>query len=129
VSAPRDGKGRARPGFREAPDPRQPSPAWLRPFGARPLARVLGGLEGGLRDDLLLARIDDIWNDLVGPRIAELTRVEELAGGELRVRVEHPVWRTELGGLAQEVLQRLVERLEQEGLEDAGARLRRLRFV
>jgi hypothetical protein len=130
MSTPRDRNTRmARSGFREAPDPRQPSPAWQRPWGARPLARVLGGLDGSLRDDLLLARIDDIWNDLVGPQIAGLTEVEEVAGGELRVRVSHPVWRTELGGLAEEIRRRLVERLEEGGLEDAGARLRRVRLV
>lgn len=130
MSPSRRPKTRAeRPGFREAPDPRQPSPAWQRPWGAKPLARVLGGLDAGLRDDLLLARIDDIWNDLVGPQIAGLTQVEEVAGGELRVRVSHPVWRTELGGLAEEIRRRLVERLVEGGLEDAGARLRRLRLV
>lgn len=124
-----NGKPPHLPGWRPGIPSGQPSPNWQRPWRARSLSQVLDGLGGGLREERLLARIDDIWNDLVGKQIAEISRVEELAGGELRVRVSHPVWRTELGGLAEEIRARLLERLAAEGVNGAEPVLRRLRFV
>ncbi len=128
-----NGKNPALPGWRPAQAPGQPAAGWTRPWRARSLEQVLDGLGGltgaGLREDRLLVRIDELWSDLVGAQISGLTQVEELAGGELRVRVSHPVWRTELGGLAEEIRERLLERLARDGVSGAETVLRRLRFV
>jgi predicted nucleic acid-binding Zn ribbon protein len=116
-----------RPGWTPAPARPELDPAWWPRRAARSAGQVLRGLDlPGLEEDRLLARIDGLWAELVGPEIAALTRVEELAAGELRVRVTHPVWLTELGGLAEEIRGRLNERLAELG-ETQGPR--RLRFV
>jgi hypothetical protein len=123
----------ALPGWRPTLAPGQSAVGWLRPWRAQRLSQVLdnlGGVSGsGLREDRLLLRIDEIWADLVGEQISGLSQVEDLTGGELRVRVSHPVWRTELGGLAEEIRGRLLERLARDGVTGAETVLRRLRFV
>ena len=116
-----------RPGWKPAPARPELDPAWWPRRAARSAEQVLRGLSlPGLEDDRLLARIDGLWAELVGTEIAALTRVEELAAGELRVKVTHPVWLTELGGLAEEIRGRLNEQLAAAG-ESRG--VKRLRFV
>jgi len=93
------------------------------------LGQVLGRLQApGLAEDCTLARIDAFWAELVGPQIAALAQVESLQAGELRVAVSHPVWRTELAGLAEELRGRINERLRETSEEEREA-VRRLRFV
>lgn len=115
-------------GWRPGPARPELDPAWWPRRAARHVGQVVSGMGvPGLEDDRLLARIDAVWEELVGAEIAALTRVEELQAGELRVKVTHPVWMTELGGLAEEIRGRLNERLVADGA--AAAPVRRLRFV
>lgn len=95
----------------------------------RELGQVMGRMPlPGLMEDLLLARIDAFWADLVGAQIAGLAQVESLQAGELRVAVRHPVWRTELAGLAEDLRSRINSRLaEQDDIPREP--VRRLRFV
>jgi hypothetical protein len=120
----------AGPGWTPGPARPELDPGWWPRRAARSAAQVVTGMAlPGLREDWLLARIDAVWAELVGGQIAGLARVEDLQAGELRVRVEHPVWRTELGGLAEEIRARLNERLAADGVTEGAEPVRRLRFI
>lgn len=122
----------ARPpaGWKEAPPRPELAPgAWVN-RAPRNMDGVLGRMAvPGLAEDCLLARIDAFWAELVGPQIAGLSRVEGFSAGELRVWVSHPVWRTELAGLAEELRGRVNKRLWEENEDTGREAVRRLRFV
>jgi len=61
------------------------------------------GLTGGIRNHQLLDR----WEEIVGPRIAEVTTAERMADGKLWVSVTHPAWRNELTYMKQELIDRV----------------------
>lgn len=122
-----DGKPPRLPGWRPGPPRPELAPGFWKSRRARPVDEVLRGLPG-MADDLLLARIDSVWEELVGREIAGLAKVEELRAGELLVKVAHPVWLAELNALAEEIRGRLHERLADEGT-DTRAAVRRLRFI
>jgi hypothetical protein len=117
-------------GWRPAPPRPELAPgAWVN-RAPRDLERVLGKLTvPGLAEDCLLARIDAFWAELVGPQIAGLAQVDTFSAGELRVKVSHPVWRTELSGLAEELRGRVNARLFEEHEDSGREAVRRLRFV
>ncbi|MDP2359977.1 MAG: DUF721 domain-containing protein [bacterium] len=123
------GKAPALPGWIPGPPRPELAPGAWKARVARPVEEVLSRLGlPGLAEDRLLARIDAMWEELVGKEIAALAQVEELQAGELRIKVIHPVWRTELGTLAEEIRHRLNGRLAEDGATQ-GEAVRRLRFV
>jgi predicted nucleic acid-binding Zn ribbon protein len=50
-----------------------------------------------------LGRLGGSWTEVVGAPVAEHTEPTSLRGGVLRVRVDSPVWATEMGYLAEEI--------------------------
>lgn len=55
----------------------------------------------------LLALVQAVWPEAVGPDVARRTRVEGLAGHTLRVRVPDAAWRRQLHRMQPQVLARL----------------------
>ena len=56
-------------------------------------------------------RIWDIWQEVVGPQIADKTRPEALRNGVLAVTVASSVWMQELTFMKQKILDRLQQKL------------------
>ena len=73
----------------------------------------------GLEEALVLGRVTDCWENVVGPEVARQVRPQVVRGGELVVTVNHPAWATELelagsaviGRLAAEIGEGAPERL------------------
>jgi hypothetical protein len=105
------GKAPALPGWIPGPPRPELAPGAWKARVARPVEEVLSRLGlPGLAEDRLLARIDAMWEELVGKEIAALAQVEEL------------------GTLAEEIRHRLNGRLAEDGATQ-GEAVRRLRFV
>jgi predicted nucleic acid-binding Zn ribbon protein len=58
-----------------------------------------------------LAAVQTAWEELVGERIAAVTRPLSERGGEILISCSDSVWAQELDLLQEELLQRLRERL------------------
>lgn len=52
-------------------------------------------------------RVIEVWDTLVGPNIAQVTRVERVESGILYVKVNSMTWRTELLFQKQVILQKI----------------------
>lgn len=74
---------------------------------------------------LLLARITAAWPDVVGPEVAAHASPRALRDRTLVVSVDHAAWATQLGFLAEKVLEGLAEVVGPGLVEALEATLRR----
>lgn len=72
----------------------------------------------GLADDVRGARVITEWTELVGPRIAQRTRPDRIAGRVLWIEVATAPWLRELDLLKPQLLRGLLERLGEPPLFD-----------
>lgn len=86
----------------------------------RPLSHALTGVLPRLRPDTVLARVQALWPEVVGPTVARSAEAVSERGGVLTVGCDSAVWAQELDLMGPDILARLNERLE-------GAPLVRLR--
>jgi hypothetical protein len=100
-----------------------------RPRAAKPIdtARSVNEILRGAMDKTLLQRMQDaqiveIWEEVVGPEIFRVARAESFQAGTLTVRVNHPVWRSELALMSKDIIRKLNQALSR-------VAVRRLRFV
>lgn len=63
---------------------------------------------------LTTAGIIEVWDEVVGPDIAEHTFISGLKDGVLIVLVDSPVWSSELNAMAEQLKNRLSQELGQE---------------
>ncbi len=70
--------------------------------------------ESGLEEALLLARLPELWAEVVGTPAARVSTLRHFAAGELIVEVSVPAWRLELQLRCEELRRRLNERLGHE---------------
>ena len=56
-----------------------------------------------------LAKLREMWEQLVGPEIAAHAQPHKFHGKRLEVHCDHDVWRTELQYLEPELLKRIAE--------------------
>ena len=54
----------------------------------------------------------NIWEDIVGKKIAKHTAAEKIAYGKLYVKVDSPLWRQELSLRREEILIRINKKLD-----------------
>lgn len=73
----------------------------------RPLSDVLQRLTGALAPASTLARVQEVWDDAVGPAIAQAARPTREHDGVLTVACAAAVWAQELDLMAEVVLARL----------------------
>ncbi|MCW3018098.1 MAG: hypothetical protein JWN10_406 [Solirubrobacterales bacterium] len=73
----------------------------------RPLSDALQRLTGALAPASTLARVQEVWDDAVGPAIAEAARPTGEHDGVLTVVCAAAVWAQELNLMAEVVLGRL----------------------
>jgi predicted nucleic acid-binding Zn ribbon protein len=73
----------------------------------RPLAEALQRLTGALAPASTLARVQEVWEDAVGPAIAAEARPTAEHAGVLTVACAASVWAQELNLMAEVVLARL----------------------
>jgi len=78
-------------------------------------AAALVGAQLGLAEPLVLARVLEGWADLVGPVVAEHSRVRAVRNGVLEVAVDSPPWASEFRYLEADLVER-VSRLVGEGI-------------
>jgi predicted nucleic acid-binding Zn ribbon protein len=67
------------------------------------------------------ARIWEVWDEAVGPGIAEHARPSWVRKGLLRVEVSDPIWLQEIEFVSDDIRERLNQRL-------GGKRIKRLEF-
>jgi predicted nucleic acid-binding Zn ribbon protein len=94
----------------------------MRRLAPRALSNALEGVVRDVAPATLLARVQGVWNEVAGPRLAAAAAPVSERAGVVTVACESGVWAQELDLLAPDLLS---------GLEGAlGARLvTRLRFV
>jgi predicted nucleic acid-binding Zn ribbon protein len=73
----------------------------------RPLSQALERLTGELAPASTLARVQGVWEDAVGPAIADAARPTAEREGVLTVVCAAAVWAQELNLMAEDVLGRL----------------------
>jgi predicted nucleic acid-binding Zn ribbon protein len=95
-------------------------PRWRRT--PRPLALALDVARDRWAPETVLAEVQRIWPDAVGPAIADEARPVSERSGVLTVSCSASVWAQELDLMATEILERLNPRL-------ARGRIQRLRCV
>lgn len=83
---------RAAPPFRRAP---------------RPLSQALAGLTEELAPDSTLARVQRVWEGVVGPAVAGACRPTGEREGVLTVSCSESVWSQELQLMGEDVVERL----------------------
>lgn len=62
--------------------------------------------------------IVDLWPQIVGERIAQVTKIERIEGDKLFVSVSSATWRNELTYLKQELITKINAALEQQLIND-----------
>lgn len=90
--------------------------------GPRRMEPAFQALSARLAPDTVLGRVQRVWPQAVGERIAEQARPVSERAGVLTVSCSASVWAQELDLMAPAILERLNTRLE-------GARIVRLRCV
>jgi predicted nucleic acid-binding Zn ribbon protein len=97
-----------------------PDPAAARRSGRRPrrddpepLNAAIGGLieARGWRESAAMGSVFGRWAQIVGPELAEHTRPETLADGELTVTADSTAWATQVRLLAAHLVRRLNDEL------------------
>jgi predicted nucleic acid-binding Zn ribbon protein len=106
----------ARPEVRGPERDGSPAPAAPRRSGRRPrrddpepLNAAIGGLidARGWREAAAVGSVFGRWAEVVGPELAEHTRPESLADGELTVTADSTAWATQVRLLAAHLVRRL----------------------
>lgn len=79
----------------------------------QPISDVLGGLlsDQGWRERAAIGAVFGRWDQIVGPDLAEHTRPESFADGEVVVLADSAAWATQVRLLAATLVRRLNEEL------------------
>jgi predicted nucleic acid-binding Zn ribbon protein len=88
----------------------------------RPLASALAELTGGLAPASTLARVQEVWERVVGPAVAGSARPTGERNGVLNVTCEAAVWAQELDLMSPELIARLNEALGGERIQQLRCR-------
>jgi predicted nucleic acid-binding Zn ribbon protein len=90
-----------------------------------PLKDILRGLLSGsnLKFNPADAEIWEVWDDVVGPAIAEHAQPSNITKKKLRVHVAEPIWLQELEFVADTIREKLNERLGRIAVEKVIFRL------
>jgi predicted nucleic acid-binding Zn ribbon protein len=88
----------------------------------RPLAVALAQLTGTLAPASTLARVQEVWDDVVGAAVASASRPTSEHAGVLAVTCEASVWAQELDLMATELIPRLNEALGSEQIRELRCR-------
>ncbi len=85
-----------------------------------PLGEVLNQSLGkwGLAEKINLQRIQQLWPQVVGDRIAGFTQVSGLAGRRLKVKLDRADWLSALEPLQAEIIAKLNQSLGRELIEE-----------
>ncbi|RCK73290.1 MAG: hypothetical protein IGBAC_0136 [Ignavibacteriae bacterium] len=74
--------------------------------------------EYGLEEKLKNTSVINLWSEIVGERIAQVTKATRIKDGKLSVNVENSVWRNELIFLKKEIIQKINNRFKEEIVKD-----------
>ncbi len=86
----------------------------------RPLNESIWGLFRALGVETKVKRyhVLELWPDIVGERLAEVTKAESVKEGTLIVKTKNSVWRTELSYLKADILDRIEAEVGSAVIED-----------
>jgi predicted nucleic acid-binding Zn ribbon protein len=73
----------------------------------RPIGTALRGVVGQARPQTLLARVQGVWEDAVGPTVAAEAQPRAETAGTIVVECSSGVWAQELELLAPDLIERL----------------------
>jgi predicted nucleic acid-binding Zn ribbon protein len=79
----------------------------VRRLQPRPLSQALEGVVGDLAPPSLLARVQAVWDQVVGEQVAAVAQPVAESQGVVTVSCSSSTWANELNLLAAEVLSRL----------------------
>jgi predicted nucleic acid-binding Zn ribbon protein len=93
--------------------PRSPSRGRPRRDDPQRLGQAIGGLldQHGWQQRAAIGSLFGRWAEIVGPKLAEHTRPDSFADGELAVTADSTNWATEVRRLAPELVRRLAAEL------------------
>lgn len=80
----------------------------------------------GFSGQSLTQELDQLWREIVGPPLHQLSRVVKLSRGKLEVLVAHSTALQELTFRKQEILQKLQQRWTQKPIRDLKLRVGRI---
>lgn len=86
-----------------------------KPF-AQGIASALDAL--GLEKKVKQYEVLDVWKEVVGEQIAQVTTADFFSGGKLFIRVSRSTWRNELIFLKQQLIQKINAAMGQEIVHD-----------
>jgi len=69
-------------------------------------------------EQLLNAKIPDIWEDIVGETISKISKVLNFAEGVLYVLVDSSTWKVELKFRKNEIIEKMNEKLDGNYIKD-----------
>lgn len=86
----------------------------------RALGEILSQLVGslGIHANLKRHEVPTLWEEVVGEKIAKVTRAREVRDGRLFVEVESSAWRNELFYMKEEIVQHLNKRAGEQVIHD-----------
>ena len=74
--------------------------------------------ELGLKQTIQKYQALEVWNDVVGPKIAAETVPQTLTGGKLMIRVKSDVWRHELLYHLPEIIHQINQKVGMTAVEE-----------
>jgi predicted nucleic acid-binding Zn ribbon protein len=86
----------------------------------KPLRSVISSVLDGLGIGLKLKRykVIDLWPQIVGSQIAQVTKIDHIEGDKLYVAVATSAWRNELMFIKKDLIKKVNAALEQEVICD-----------
>jgi predicted nucleic acid-binding Zn ribbon protein len=86
--------------------------------------RLIGGAIASTLDQLGLDKkvkqyeVLDVWKEIVGEQIAQVTTADYFSGGKLFIRVSRSTWRNELTFLKQQLIEKVNTAMGEEIVHD-----------
>ena len=72
----------------------------------------------GIEKPLKRCQAIDIWSEVVGIKLSEVTKPQRVSGGKIFVKVKNDTWRYEIEFHKQEIVHKLNHRLGDEIIND-----------
>ncbi len=72
----------------------------------------------GIEKEILRNRAITIWPEVVGKKIANISKAEKVVGRTLFVSVKNDSWRNELFFLKKEIIQKLNQKMGKNAIDD-----------
>ena len=72
----------------------------------------------GLEDGIVQQKSMEVWDEVVGEKVAKNTKPESIESGILTVKTTNPVWRQELLFQKKEIIKKINKRLKKKTIKE-----------